>query len=137
LRYLLIPRSPEGIVYYLGQVARAQEKLLEEGKTDELASVLPWHWDRDPSRPEGGRRIGTFLIGLGSTPSGTSFPSVEFADREYHVPGTWKYPDATAKSDADNDVDDRSFMTMTFVHHLFGLNRKGQEFPSTPVVVAQ
>lgn len=129
-RYLLIPRSTEGVVYYLGQLARAQEPLLAAGDMEGLARVVPWHWVRDRDEANGGRRVSTFVIGLGEAPCGAGYSSVRFDGRDYHVPT----PEQTFGKDVTGGT---SLMSMTLVHLLFGLHRKGQDFPSTPVVVAQ
>ncbi len=118
-RYLLVPRAPEGVVYYLGQLARAQE---DAWNTAEMAKVVPWYRDENT-------RFALFAMRVG-TADAKYAPLVEFEGKKYHVPGDW----TSAASDVTGDG---SLTTLTFVHLLFGLQRKGKEFPSTPVVIAQ
>lgn len=121
VRFLFVPRSPEGLIYYLGQLGRSQSSS-SAARTDGAVDpgTVPWYRD-------GGNRFAAFVLDSCGDCS-SSFPSVEYNGEAYSVKGTWQGPEIDG---------DRSLMTLTFAQLLFGLQRKSQEFPATPVVIAQ
>ena len=116
-------RSPEGLIYYLGQVARKQIYGIRSATGDGTATT---EIDKTPVRYKwSGRERTVFDLRVG--PSEAAAMKVNFADRDYWVPRATLEPGQTV-------IDDRSLMTLTFAQLLINLNRSKKDLPANSIV---
>lgn len=111
----IIFRSPEGIIYYLGEILRAET---EKGYVPMIEIC--------PSRPH----VPLFLVSRSGGSDGQAIVSVDYEGSRYSIPGN------QATGSDSGCVGDRSMHVLTFVSQLIAGHKVGMNVPVTGAVTA-
>ncbi|MEM8710343.1 MAG: hypothetical protein AAGG01_05285 [Planctomycetota bacterium] len=120
----LVLRSPEGMVYFLGQVGRKRNAVEDPTQREDL---LTYRETSEKSKTS--RKLAMFRINKGSPPGGAAAVKVTYDGETYWIP--------KARPDSKEDLTatgDRTLMTFTFAQIVFGLNRSRKDLPTTSLV---
>jgi hypothetical protein len=113
-------RSPEAILYYLGEILRVETQAENEGKCPKVPKVHSSHG--------GSRTSSAWLFYARKATDKNAVPcvSVDYEGTKYVIPGE-RDPD-------DIECTDRSMHVLSLVSQLIGLQKKSQQLPATGVV---
>jgi hypothetical protein len=119
----LTTRSFDGMVYYLGEVLRADG--LQTGGQARPASVTVWAWGQDERAETWG-----LFVAIQGTPPAHSPVDVDYDGDTYYVPSACD--DTT--SCGDPQLRHRSLQVLSLLNQIWGLQKEAAELPVTPTV---
>lgn len=127
-------RSPEGVLYYLGEIMRAQAAVLGENacpREESLAELEPKIY----SLREPGEDPTLLFVGVKKTCRGDKDPlvSVEHRGSKYVIPSL---PSCNEGQVVNQKGCHRSMQVLAIVKQLIGLNKSRESLPTTGVVTA-
>ena len=120
----LTTRSLEGMIYYLGEVLRAEGS--DDGEIPQAAATSVWAWNRIQHRD---MVWGLFLADRGSVPSDSAV-SVDFDGHTYFVPS--ECSDTQACPDPRHRH--RTLQVLALLNQIWGLQKETAQMPIVPTV---
>lgn len=127
VRITIYMRHTEGMIYYIGQVARrALDPDLEEGRRDTFVKAdLPYHFHPEMKCRSPGQHCNyVFRLGEGATPTSDNFLSVNYDGRRYSI------------ANPDPYRQDLSSLTFDILKQLIALNSSAKSLPQSSVITA-
>lgn len=137
--FRLVLRSPQGVLYYLGEVSRVWLTVPESELADRIPLVLapsdpggvlcPWNGENATCAP-------LFLIREGNHGCKGMAIDVEFAGQTYAIPSVDQWRDGAAQALTSREICEtgRSMQALTLASQLISLQKSAKDLPGTALV---